>query len=82
MNVSYFAGVDLDQFPNLYKWWERISARPAVKKGLAIPSEPSITNEPYKKKVQEDPEYKKKEDELKELGKKAKEQYGYKYSSP
>jgi glutathione S-transferase len=82
VNVAYFAGVDLDQFPNLHKWWEKIAARPAVKKGLAIPSEPSITNEPYKKKVQEDAEYKKKEDELKELGKKAKEQYDYKYSSP
>lgn len=82
VNVAYFAGVELDQFPNLYKWWEKIAARPAVKKGLAIPNEPSITNEPYKKKVQEDAEYSKKEDELKELGKKAKEQYGYKYSSP
>lgn len=82
VNVSYFAGVDLDQFPNLYKWWERINARPAVKKGLAIPNEPTITNEPYKKKIKEDAEYKKKEDELKDLANKAKQQYDYKYSSP
>jgi glutathione S-transferase len=82
VNVSYFAGVDLEQFPNLKKWWERINARPAVQKGLAIPSAPTITNEPYKKKVKDDAEYRQKEDELKELTKKAKEQYNYKYSSP
>lgn len=82
VNCAYFAGIDLDQFPNLKKWWERINARPAVKKGLAIPNEPSITNEPYLRRLKEEDGFKEKEDELKELANKAKEQYGYKYSSP
>lgn len=82
VNVAYFAGVNLDDFPNLHKWWERINARPAVKKGVAVPNEPSITNEAYKRRLKDEPEFKQKEDELKEIGKKAKEQYNYKYSSP
>jgi glutathione S-transferase len=74
--------VDLASFPNLNKWWERINARPAVRKGVAIPSESSITNEAYQRRLKEEDGFKEKEDELKELGKKAKEQYNYKYSSP
>lgn len=82
VNVSYFAGVDLDSFPNLQKWWERINARPAVKKGLAVPSEPGITNEPFKEKMKSDSEFRQKNEELQELAKKAKEQYDDKYASP
>lgn len=82
VNVGYFAGVDLQQFPNLYKWWERINARPAVKRGVAIPNEPTITNEPYQRRLKEEPEFKQKEEELADLLKKAKEQYGYKFASP
>ncbi|GAB7346459.1 hypothetical protein MBLNU457_5151t1 [Dothideomycetes sp. NU457] len=82
VNVSYFAGIDLKQFPNVYKWWERINARPAVKKGLSVPSEPGITNEPYMKKLQDDEETQKKDKELHEHLDKAKSQYNYKYSSP
>jgi glutathione S-transferase len=82
VNVAYFAGVDLAQFPNLYKWWERINARPAVQKGTAIPSPSPFTNDAYQRRLKEEPEFKQKEDELKELADKAKEQYGYKFSAP
>ena len=82
VNVAYFAGVDLDSFPNLHKWWEKINARPAVKKGLAVPSEPSITNEPFQEKMRSDEEFRKKNEDLQELMKKAKEQYDYKFASP
>ena len=82
VNVAYFAGVDLDSFPNLYKWWERISERPAVKRGVAVPTEPGITNGPFKEKLKNDSEFKQKHEELQDLLKKAKEQYSYKYSSP
>jgi glutathione S-transferase len=82
VNVSYFAGVDLTKFPNLEKWWGRINERPAVQKGTSVPSESKISNGPYKRRLKEEPEFKAKEDELKELGDKAKEQYNYKYSSP
>lgn len=81
VNCALFAGIDLETFPNLHKWWTRIAARPAVKRGLNVPSEPGVTNEPFKKKL-EDPEFKQKHDELQDLMKKAKEQYSYKYSSP
>ncbi|KAJ9625091.1 hypothetical protein H2203_005045 [Taxawa tesnikishii (nom. ined.)] len=82
VNVAYFAGVDLEQFPNLNKWWKRISERDAVKKGTAIPSESKITNGPYKERLQTEPEFKEQEDKLKKIGNEAKEQYNYKYSSP
>jgi GST-like protein len=31
-------GVDLAEFPNVKRWYDAISARPAVAKGLAVPS--------------------------------------------
>ena len=82
VNVAYFAGVDLDSFPNLHKWWVRINARPAVKRGIAVPSGPSITNAAFKEKLKSDEEFRKRHEELQELMKKAKEQYNYKYASP
>lgn len=82
VNVAYFAGVDLSSFPNLEKWWKRINERPAVKKGTAVPSESQIVNAKYQERLKSEPDFKQKEDELKELGNKAKEQYNYKYSSP
>lgn len=82
VNVSYFAGVDLDAFPNLKAWWKKIAARPAVKKGLAVPSAPGITNEPFQEKLKTDEEFRKKNEDVQAFVKKAKEQYNYKYSSP
>jgi len=82
VNVSYFAGVDLSQFPNLERWWKQIAERPAVKKGIAVPSESKITNEAYLQRLKDEEGFKEDEDKLKELANKAKEQYGYKYSSP
>lgn len=82
VNVSYFAGVDLSQFPNLEKWWKRINDRPAVQKGTAVPNESQLVNKRYQERLKSEPEFKKQHDELKELANKAKEQYGYKYSSP
>ncbi len=82
VNCAYFAGIDLDSFKNLHKWWERIAARPGVKKGLNVPSEPGITNEPFKQKLKDDSEFKQKHEELQDIMHKAKEQYEYKYSSP
>lgn len=36
-----WAGVDMSGFPNLARWFDRISARPAVQRGLLIPTPPS-----------------------------------------
>lgn len=82
VNLAYFAGVNLKQFPNVDKWWERINARPAVQKGTAVPSESQMVNTAYLRRLKEEPEFKAKEDELKEIGDKAKKQYDYKFASP
>lgn len=82
VNFSTLAGLDLKKWPNLYSWWERINARPAVQKGLSIPSEPTMTNDAFNKKLETDPEAKQKNDELHEHLRKAQEQYNYKYSAP
>jgi len=82
VNVSQFAGVDLAKFPNVERWWKSIVARPAVKAGLAVPSESRIVNEAYLRRLKEEDGFKEAEDKLKDLGDKAKEQYGYKFASP
>jgi len=82
VNVAFSGGINLRDFPNLYKWWERINARPAVQRGTALPSPSRFVNAAYLERLGEDPEFKQQEGRLAELAKKAKEQYGYKYSSP
>ncbi|KAL0258174.1 hypothetical protein SLS55_007346 [Diplodia seriata] len=83
VNFSALLGIDLaTQFPNLHKWWERIDARPAVRKGVDVPAESSMTNRAIKKKLETDDEFRQKSEELAEFCRQAKEQYGYKYSSP
>jgi glutathione S-transferase len=81
-HVLRFSGVDLDAFPNVKKWWARILARPAVQRGLAIPSKSPIGNDVYLQRSKEDKEFAEQERKLREQIKAAKEQYGYKYSSP
>jgi len=82
VNVAYFAGVDLSKFPNLEKWWKRVHDRPAVRKGVAVPSESQITNAAYLRRMKDEPEFKEKEDSLKKLLDEAKAKYDYKYASP
>lgn len=82
VNIAYFSGVDLSKFPSLEKWWERVSARPAVQKGTSVPTESKITNGQYQRRLKEDPEFKENEDKLKDLRDQAKKQYDYKYASP
>ncbi|PSN60057.1 glutathione S-transferase II [Corynespora cassiicola Philippines] len=82
VNILRFSGVDLDAFPNLKAWWARISARPAVQKGLAIPAPGSFGNDNYLQRLKDDPEFAQKEKDLKEQIDAAKEKYGYKFSSP
>lgn len=82
VNIGSFSGVDISQFPNLHKWWQRINSRPAVQKGVNIPNEPRSTNDAYKKRLETEDGMKEKEKELAELRDKAKEQYNYKFSTP
>merc|ERR1712225_104921 len=53
-----FAGVDLAKFPNVERWWKSIVARPAVKAGLAVPSESRIVNEAYLRRLKEEDGFK------------------------
>jgi glutathione S-transferase len=62
--------------------WIHIHARPAVQKGLAVPSKPGIGNDVYLQKLKDDQDFAQKEKDLAEQIQKAKDQYGYKYSSP
>ena len=82
MNILSFSGVELDDFPHLKAWWERINARPAVQKGISIPAKGSFGNETYLQRLKDDEEFAKSERELKEKIAAAKEQYGYKFSTP
>jgi len=82
VNILRFSGVDLDQFPNLKAWWQRISERPAVQRGTAIPSKGGFANDTYLERLKDDPEFAAKEKELADAIKSAKEQYGYVYKSP
>lgn len=77
-----FAAVELDDFPSVKAWWERIMARPAVQRGLCVPAKSGFGNDSYLQKLKDDKEFAEKERELKGQLKAAKEQYGYKYSSP
>jgi len=38
VNVHKWSGVELDGMPNLHAWLERLRARPAVLRGLAVPA--------------------------------------------
>ncbi|KAL1799624.1 hypothetical protein ACET3X_003661 [Alternaria dauci] len=77
INMICIAGVDLDQFPNLKKWWERIHARPAVRRGLEVPNKSPYGNEAYLQKLKDEPEFAEQERKVMEQIKAAKEQYGY-----
>lgn len=81
-NIAIVSGVELDRFPNVKSWLDRINARPAVKKGLAVPAESSFTNAAFLKGLEADPEKKKQQEEVTKFLTEAKEKYGYKYTSP
>jgi glutathione S-transferase len=76
VNVSNFSGLDLaGQFPHVNAWLDRLLARPAVQRGLAVPggSVSRIANGNLEKE---------KWDEGRQIAEEAKKKYGYKYASP
>lgn len=40
IDAHEWAGVDLDQFPNLKRWYEQVGKRPAVIRGMNVPQNP------------------------------------------
>jgi hypothetical protein len=53
VSAAPWAGLDLDEFPSVKNWMEKIAARPAVKEGMDVP-EPNalkeLMNDPEKMK--------------------------------
>lgn len=89
VNVSRFGSIDLRrQFPNLQAWVDRILARPAVRKGLAVPSGlMKVVNEALEEAVnggdgEEAEGLRKVVEGGDRLVREAKEKFGYVYSSP
>lgn len=66
----------------MYEWAKRINERSAVKKGTAVPAESKIVNPAYEVRLEGEEGFEGKERELREIGERAKEEYGYKYASP
>ncbi|PHH88161.1 hypothetical protein CDD83_7898 [Cordyceps sp. RAO-2017] len=77
VDFSPVCTLSLDQFPAVKAWFRRCYDRPAVQRGLAVPSPGSAT-------VHHPPEGEAADKirEAKTLVDQAKEQYGYKYTSP
>jgi GST-like protein len=52
IRVRWLHQIDIDRFPNVKRWYERIEERPAVKRGVALLSEREVignpTDEAYK----------------------------------
>lgn len=82
-NIAILSGIDLPKlFPNVVKWLDRCLARPATKRGFAVPQESPFANATFLKKIEDDPEAKKSYEETTKLLNDAKQQYNYKYASP
>lgn len=84
INASAVTGIELEKFPNVYKWWDRIYERPAVQKGLRIPSgkEFPFGYKTIVEKAKDDPEWNESESALKEALEAAQKKFGYTYKSP
>lgn len=84
INASAVTGIELEKFPNVYKWWDRIYERPAVQKGLRIPSgkEFAFGYKTILEKAKDDPQWNKSETALREALEAAQKKFGYTYKSP
>jgi glutathione S-transferase len=83
VNAACMTGLDFAQFPNVEKWWARINERPAVAKGLEVPSGPSkFGNKAFQTRLKEEEGFKESQAEMKAVVDEAKEKYGYKFASP
>ncbi|KAK5047767.1 hypothetical protein LTR84_006432 [Exophiala bonariae] len=85
IDSCFVTGIDVQKFQNVHAWWERIEDRPAVKRGMKIPSGQEF---PYgikaiRKYAGVDAEaLKQNETSLKQALAEAQEKYNYVYRSP
>lgn len=85
INAAGVAGIELEKFPNLYKWFNSIGERPTVQEGLKVPSGETFPfgYKFFQKKVKEHPnETQETEGPLREALKNAQNEFGYVYKSP
>ncbi|KAK2775912.1 hypothetical protein FQN52_002831 [Onygenales sp. PD_12] len=85
VNANAAAGIELEKFPNVYKWWDRISQRPAVRKGVTVPSRlvaPLDYRETQKQRKEDPQGAEEMEKPLREALEKAQKEFGYVYKSP
>lgn len=82
-DMAVFSGVDLEtRFPHVRAWLARCRARPAVRRGLAVPRESPFANDTVLAARRDDPAAREKAaDEARYLAE-AQERFGYKYASP
>jgi glutathione S-transferase len=84
INASAVTGIELEKFPHVYRWWDRISNRPAVQRGLKIPSgkEFAFGYKEILERAREDPQWVESEGHLKEALENAQKELGYETKSP
>lgn len=85
VETCFVSGIDLNKFPHVKQWWERIGERPAVQRAMLVPLGVPF---PYgyelmQKKMQDDPDaLEAVEKPLREALESAQKEYGYVYKSP
>lgn len=79
---SGLLGLEMERWPDLYKWWERVGGREAVKRGKMVPDGKEFEYGYEKVKEREGRGLSEEERGLREEGKKAMEEFGYVYKSP
>lgn len=84
VNLAHFTAIDLEgQFPNVKRWFDSIVARPAVQRGMTVPSTAIFGNAAFAKRLADGEEgLREREDDVKKLVEVSKSVYDYKYSSP
>ena len=80
-SISSFSGIDVaEKFPNVKKWLERVHARPAVQRGLRVPS--GELSPVANGSLEASEQGRKRLEEGRKIVEEAKREFGYKYSSP
>ena len=83
VNGASYLGLDIDQFPNVKAWFQRLWERPATQRGFTVPAAGANGIIAYSKRLSEgDEDLKKQFETTKKFIDDSKKQYNYKYSSP